>query len=119
MRATLFAIALFSLTVVSKASTIQTLETPSYKITIEERCPEGYVTCDDVKYVGVSKKTGKSITLIGKTVHTFGLDGVTPAHFLGYEFKNGSTIYFVSDDGGISVKRGEKILVQETGVWKP
>jgi hypothetical protein len=36
MRATLFAIALFSLTVVSKASTIQTLETPSYKITIEE-----------------------------------------------------------------------------------
>jgi hypothetical protein len=118
MRATLFAIVLFSGIATSRASFLDTLETPSYKITIESRCPEGYVTCDDVKYVGVSKKTGKSITLIGKTVHAVGADGVTPAHFLGYEFKNGSTTYFVSDDGEISVKQGQKILVQETGVWK-
>ena len=118
MRATLFAIALFLLTAVSRASTLETLETPSYKITIESRCPEGFVTCDDVKYVGVSKKTGKSITLIGKTVHAIGADAVTPAHFLGYVFKNGSTTYFVSDDGEISVKQGKEILVQETGAWK-
>jgi hypothetical protein len=118
MRATLFTIALFAVIALSKAGTLDTLETPSYKIKIESRCPEGFVTCDDVKYVGVSKKTGKSITLIGKTVHAVGADGVTPAHFLGYEFTNGSTTYFVSDDGEISVKQGKKILVQETGVWK-
>ncbi len=76
------------------------------------------MTCDDVKYIGTSKKTGKSLTLIGKTVHAAGADGVTPAHFLGYEFRNGSTTYFVSEDGGISVKRGSKVIIQEKGTWK-
>jgi hypothetical protein len=93
------------------------LDTPSYKITIEIRCPEGSVTCDDVKYVGVNKKTGKFITLVGKTVHSLCADGVTPCHFLGYEFKAGRTTYSVGEDGELRVTRGSRVLVQEMGVW--
>ena len=114
MRA-LLVIVLLSAAISSPAST---LTTPSYKITVEVRCPEGNVTCEDVRYVGVSRKSGKSITLTGRTVHTTGADGVTPSRFLGYEFKSGSTRYFVGEDGELRVTQGSKILVQETGVWK-
>ena len=111
----LLVIVLLSAAISSPAST---LTTPSYKITVEVRCPEGNVTCEDVRYVGVSRKSGKSITLTGRTVHTTGADGVTPSRFLGYEFKSGSTRYFVGEDGELRVTQGSKILVQETGVWK-
>jgi hypothetical protein len=100
------------------SSLADTLTTPSYKVTVEVRCPEGNVTCEDVRYIGVSRKSGKSITLTGRTVHTTGADGVTPSHFLGYEFRSGRTTYFVGEDGELRVTRGSKILVQETGVWK-
>lgn len=114
MRASLFAIVLLS----ALGAPASTLTTPSYRITIEVRCPEYNVACDDVRYVGVSRKSGKSITLIGREVHAFGADGVTSSHFLGYEFRNGSTTYFVGEDGELRVTSGSKILVQETGVWK-
>ena len=115
MRASLLAIGLITAAINSPADT---LTTPSYKITVEERCPEYHVTCDNVRYIGVSRKSGKSITLIGKTVHTIGTDGVTPSHFLGYEFKSGRTIYSVGGDGQLRVTRGPKVLVEEKGVWK-
>jgi len=95
----------------------EVLDTPSYKITIKG-CDEYVVSCDTVKYVGVSKKIGKSIVLTGRTVHTLGPDGVTPAHFLGYEFRNGRTVYFVSNDGELRITRGSRVLVEEHGVWK-
>ena len=114
VRAILLAIGLIAAASVSRADM---LETPSYRITIGSRCSEGDVTCDDVTYVGVSKKTGATIKLTGRTVHAIGADGVTPSHFLGYEFKNGKTTYFVGWDELI-VTRGSKVLVYETGVWK-
>jgi hypothetical protein len=115
MRASLLAIALISLAAGSSAST---LTTPSYKIVVETHCPEGETACDRVTYVGVSKKTGASITLTGREIHSLGPDGVTLAHFLGYLFKSGATTYFVGEDGELRVTRGSKILVQETGAWK-
>jgi len=99
------------------ASSLSTLITPSYKITVEARCPEGEVACDNVKYVGVSTKTGKSITLVGKEIHTTSPDG-TPGHFLGYEFNNGHTTYFIGEDGELQVTKGSKVLVEEHGKWK-
>ena len=114
MRAPFVAIA-FVLAAVS--SLADTLTTPSYKITVV-CCDEYVVSCDTVKYVGVSRKTGKSIALTGRTVHTTGADGVTPSRFLGYEFKNGRTSYFVGDDGELRVTQGSKILVEERGSWK-
>ena len=113
MRAMLIAFGLIAALVPSRADT---LDTPSYSITIEG-CAEYAVTCDDVRYVGTSKKTGKSITLIGRTVHTIGADGVTPSHLLGYEFKNGNTTYFVGEDGELLMTRGSRVLVEEKGVW--
>jgi hypothetical protein len=94
-----------------------TLITPSYRITIESRCPEGEIACENVKYVGVDKRTGKSIVLIGREIHTMGPDGVTPARFLGYLFKNGKTTYFVGEDGELRVTQGSKLLVEEMGTW--
>ena len=114
MRAPLLAIALIS----AISSPAATLTTPSYKITVDVRCPEGSVTCDKVRYVGVSRKSGKSVTLTGRTVHATGADGIIPSHFRGYEFKSGRTTYFVGEDGELRVTRDSKILVQETGVWK-
>ena len=118
MKLSIFTIALILAAASLRAASTNTLITPSYKITVEMRCPEYDTTCDDVRYVGVSLKSGKSITLIGRTVHTTGADGVTPAHFLGYEFKSGKTTYFVGEDGELRVTEGSKVLVEEHGTWK-
>jgi hypothetical protein len=107
--------ALISATVNLPASA---LTTPSFRITVEARCPEYDVSCDDVRYIGVSRRSGKSLTLIGRTVHTTGADGVTPSHFLGYEFKSGSITYLISEGGELRVTRGSKLLIEELGVWE-
>lgn len=108
---------LFLVFVAAAFASEERFETVSFVILIDQRCPEGYVTCDDVKYVGTSKKTGKSITLSGSTVHSIGADGVTPTHFQGYLFKNGATEYFVSVHGYLEVIRRGKLLVYEEGKW--
>ncbi len=100
------------------AAAVETLETPSFTITIDVRCEEGNVTCDDIRYVGTSKKTGKAIRLTGRTRHTICADGVTPCRFLGYEFKNGATVYFLSDGGELIVEQRGKLLLREQGEWK-
>lgn len=94
-----------------------TLNTPSFTVTIEVKCEEGNVTCDDVGYLGVSKKTGSSISLKGKTIHTKCKDG-SPCRFLGYEFRSGNTFYRVLEEGRLEVSRDNKVLVDETGDWK-
>lgn len=95
------------------------LETPSYNVTIVSKCAEGEVTCDNVTYKGVNKKTGKSITLHGSTWHTMCSDGVTPCQFLGYRFENGDVVYTVSEEGILSVVRdGNEVLVNESGSWR-
>jgi hypothetical protein len=118
MKLSIFTIALILAAASLRAAGTNTLTTPSYKITIEEHCPEYNMTCDDVIYVGVSRKSGKSITLTGRTVHATGADGVTPTHFLGYEFKSGKTTYFVGEDGELQVTEDSKVLVEEHGTWK-
>lgn len=96
----------------------EVLVTPGFAVTIIG-CGEGVVSCDDARYVGVSRKDGRSLTLKGKTVHTMAADGVTPARFLGYEFRNGNAIYRVTEDGHLEVKQGSKTLVSEKGSWVP
>lgn len=108
----------FLISAISICSYAETLDTPSYVVSITP-CAEGIVSCDEVKYVGVSKKSGKSIKLTGSTIHTLGADGVTPSRFLWYLFKNKETSYFVGDDGILRITRGKKVLVEEKGIWKP
>lgn len=101
------------------ASQTLKLDTPSYSVKIEVLCAEGDVSCDQVRYSGRSKKSGKSIALKGKTAHTLCADGVSPCRFLGYRFQHGKLNYFVSDDGLLQVTQGRKTLVEEAGQWQP
>ena len=95
-----------------------TLTTKNYIVTISRLCPEGSVTCDNVKYVGVSKKSGNIIKLNGTTLHTMCTDGKTPCHFQGYEFKNGNITYRVLERGLLQVIQGEsRVLLEEKGTW--
>ena len=94
-----------------------TLITPSFTVKIDVQCEEGNVTCDKVGYLGTSRKTGKSLSLRGKTLHGMCADGVTPCRFLGYAFKNGDTSYLVLDEGTLLVKRGDEVLLKENGKW--
>ncbi len=112
----LFGVLLFLVAEVSMAA--QRLATESFDISIEVRCPEGVVGCDDVLYVGTHRKSGRAIRLKGRELHTRCADGVTPCRFLGYAFDNGSARYRVSEDGVLSVHQGDRILVQECGVWQ-
>lgn len=102
---------------VAEQAYASTLTTPSFVIEITVNCAEGNVTCDNVTYVGTSKKTGKSITLRGKTKHSLCADGVTPCAFQGYEFANGKTYYRLLEDGSLLVVQGNKVLLEETGKW--
>lgn len=95
-----------------------TLTTASFIVRIAINCAEGNVSCDDVTYLGTSRKTGNSIRLRGKTMHGMCADGVTPCRFLGYEFRNGRTHYRVLDAGVLSVVQGNKVLLEERGSWK-
>lgn len=96
----------------------QVLETPRYTVSIETRCPEGEVTCDRVRYRGVNKRNGQAIVLQGRTAHTRCADGTSPCRFLGWEFSNGRVSYFVGESGELVVRRGEQVLLQETGTWR-
>ena len=96
-----------------------TLTTHNFIVTISQNCAEGNVTCDEVTYHSVSKKTGDSIKLEGTTWHTMASDGVTPSGFLGYKFKNGNITYYVLETGELEVIRGDsEVLLYETGTWE-
>ena len=96
-------------------SQVAKLETPNYLIRIEVNCPEGEVACDRVTYTGKSKKTGRELTLLGRTVHTLCADGVTPCRFVGYQFRNGTTTYVVTEEGELIVRDGGKVIIDERG----
>ncbi len=99
-------------------SLVGKLVTANYIISIGHSCPEGCVSCNNITYHGVSRRTGKSITLIGSTWHSMGADGVTPSRFRGYYFKNGDVRYFVHSDGLLDVYRGKsEVLISEKGTW--
>jgi hypothetical protein len=115
MKASVTALLVFS---ISPAIAAEKLITPSFEISIDVRCPEGAVSCDQVRYTGISKKTGKAIALTGSTLHTTCADGVTPCRFLGYRFKNGKVTYTVFESGELVVTQGDKLLLQESGSWQ-
>ena len=111
-------ILLASLVFAVEAASADTLDLALYRIEVVKHCDEHDVVCDNVSYVGTNKKTGKSITLRGRTLHSLCADGVTPCHFQGYEFKNGATRYLVMADGDFSILRGKKVVLNERGAWQ-
>jgi hypothetical protein len=111
--------ALFTPILYAQMSLAGTLSTKNYVVTVANNCEEGSVTCNNVTYHGISKRTGKAITLKGSTKHTMCADGVTPCRFLGYEFKNGNVTYLVLESGLLQVFKGEsEVLLEEQGKWE-
>jgi hypothetical protein len=96
----------------------EVLVTPSYRVTVTEHCAEGIVGCSDVSYVGVNTKTGKSIRLSGKAVMVMCADGVTPCHLGYYEFTSGAFRYSVFPNGRLTVEKGGKLQLTESGNWQ-
>ena len=99
----------------------ETLVTENHKVSLTVMCPEGSVTCDRVRYVGVHRKTGETTALTGRTMHTTCADGVTACRFLGYRFKKGKLRYFVWESGQtatLEVRRGRQVLLAEQGEWE-
>jgi hypothetical protein len=94
-----------------------TLTTKGFKIDIQVNCEEGNVTCNRVSYRGQDLKTGKSLRLSGKTVHSLCADGVTPCRFLGYEFRNRNYRYVVTEAGLLEIYKSGKLLVSQQGTW--
>lgn len=113
------AIALLSmlLPAAAGAASSQTLTTPGYVVTLTGHCAEGEVGCDRMTYHGVSRATGASITLTGKTVMVRCGDGTTPCHVGDYEFHNGAVVYRVYPQGRLVVSRDGRVLVDQSGNW--
>jgi hypothetical protein len=103
-----------SVTLFAGIANAETLNTKNFKVTITRNCAEGEVTCNNVTYLGKNIKTGQSIKLTGKTIHTKGADG-TPGRFLGYEFRNHKYLYRVTSDNLLQVFQGKKLILQEQG----
>ena len=101
----------------SKTGLAETLKTKNFIVHITRNCPEGEVLCNNVSYTGTRLKTGASIKLTGRTVYRMCGDGVTPCHFLGYEFLNGDYRYFVTEGGTLRVYKEKKLLLEENGSW--
>jgi hypothetical protein len=106
------------LLVLSSFTFAQQLDTPNYKVEIQQLCPEGEVQCQQVMYKGTSKVSGASIELKGSAWHSLCADGVTPCRFLGYQFKNGRIRYLVHESGLLQVIGSSgKVVLEEQGVW--
>lgn len=102
----------------ANAAFANTLETENYIVVVTNNCKEGDVSCEDVTYLGRSKRSDKSISLKGKTLHQTCADGITPCRFLGYRFKNGNITYNVYESGLLQVIRDHhEILLEEQGSW--
>ncbi|MBN8888124.1 MAG: hypothetical protein J0I77_20595 [Rudaea sp.] len=94
--------------------------TKSFDIRITEHCEEEVIGCDRVEYFGVNRKTGKSIRLRGKQLHSICADGVTPCHFQGYVFRNSDVTYSIilQGESWLAIRKGGRLLLHESGDWR-
>ncbi len=77
-------------------------ENENFKVTVDNRAPEGHVTSDDVHFEVIEIETGKSTKGKGSTVHTLDREG-TPKRFLGYKFASEHLNYYISRFGEFRV----------------
>jgi hypothetical protein len=90
------------------------IRTKNFSINIQVNCEEGNVTCNNVTYIGRNLRTGKTIRLKGKTIHSYAADGITPGQFQGYEFRNKEYKYFVTADNKLLIfQNGKRIAIEQ------
>ncbi|WP_338560776.1 hypothetical protein [Erwinia sp. E_sp_B04_7] len=84
-----------------------------------EHCSEGDVSCENVTLESKSKKTGKGVSLKGKTVN---VNCPEVCDFRGYEFHNGAyKYYFVAgnaDRWNLNIFKNGKVISTDIGTVK-
>jgi hypothetical protein len=103
----------------AQAQSGESFVTENYRIRITNNCGEGVVVCNDMTYYGENLKTGRSITLKGRTVHSLCNDGVTPCRFDGYVFKSGDYRYVVTISNSLIVYKGDREILYERSRSRP
>lgn len=94
------------------------LVTEQFVIVIVERCAEGDVACNDVKYTGVNRKTGESISLKGQAWVRMCAQTNTPCQHLGWHFRNGEFTYRVRETPpSLEIERDGKMVLEQKAVW--
>ncbi|MDX7986230.1 hypothetical protein FE392_02625 [Xenorhabdus sp. 12] len=101
---------------VSFAAYTSVFETKNYDITINVRCPEGNVSCDDVVFSLFNKQKQTAMVMKGKTLNR---DCVTGScDFYGYEFKNKGLVYKIYQYGIFDISKKGKVISSESGVFR-
>ena len=109
--------AMAALPIASPASAA-VLVTEQFVIVVVERCPEGDVTCNNVSYTGINRKTGEAISLKGQAWVRMCADTVTPCEHVGWQFKSGEFTYRVrATPPSLEVERGGKTVIEQKVVW--
>ena len=115
--------------VVCPVAVAETLVLPTMKILVVPQCEEGEVSCQTVRFSvvenvekaekGEKVESGKSREYTGGALHTACADGVTPCHFLGYEFETADAQYRLLESGYLIVRSLDgKSLYTEQGRWQ-
>ena len=89
------------------------LTTKTYSIAIVENCDDD-VACQDISFTATNRLIGKTVHLKGRAVVATCKDDVTACHHLGYEFRDGEFVYFVSDqEDWLEVSKNHKVVLHE------
>ncbi|PHM35986.1 hypothetical protein Xmau_04387 [Xenorhabdus mauleonii] len=101
---------------ISFAAYTSVFETKNYDITINVRCSEGNVSCDDVVFTLLNKQKQTSLVMKGKTLNRDCITG--SCDFYGYEFKNKGRIYKIYQYGILDISKKGKLISSESGVFR-
>ena len=82
----------------------------TYEFSIERRCEEGRVSCDNVLLKKLNKKTGERLKIIGATHHSKCADGFSPCRFVGYIFEKDGLRIFIDYQNIVVTRNGAEIL---------
>ena len=85
----------------------------TYEFSIERRCQEGWVSCDNVLLESRNKKTGENLRIIGSTHHSTCADGISPCRFIGYIFKKDDLKIVIDDQNIVLIRNGTQILREQ------
>lgn len=80
----------------------ETLTTRTYEIQVGS-CPEGHVTCNNIRFKVHNLLTGNVSVHVGETLHTLCADGTTPCRFAGYQFQGDQRQFTLYVDGTLIV----------------
>ncbi|MEH6565655.1 MAG: hypothetical protein V7756_10070 [Halopseudomonas sp.] len=94
------------------------LITPSFELSLDSRCAEGEVSCNDYTLQGLERENGRPFMLQGRSMHTTCADGVTPCRFLGYRFDQSSRSFLITEDGLLNIYHGDNLILHEQGRWE-